>query len=100
RQADAPQTFLARRQHLFGRRGPGWVEREEARQNGPGGFAGELLIHDGARERLVMRSLGPRLKATRADGLDHFREDRVGALEVSDGCSGVSHPDNLRPRET
>ena len=95
RQSDCSKLLVARCENGVGLRGSA-VERIEARENRPSRLAGQLLVDDRAHERLVMSALGPQLNAARTDSLDYLCEDRIDALEVSDGCAVVCHPVNLR----
>src|SRR5689334_16621387 len=53
----------------------------------------ELLKHDRAHERIVVRPGAPRLEPTGSDAVDDPAEDRIDGFEVRDRCSvlGAGH---------
>jgi len=59
----------------------------EAAVDGGGGFAGELLIDDGAGDGFEVGAFGSESEAAGADALDDGGQFGVGALQVGDGAA-------------
>src|SRR6185295_18532500 len=82
------------------RRNAARKERDNAREDGRGSLAGQLLEDDRPRERLKMRPFGTDADTAWTDGCDYAREDRVDSFEVSDRGAVVGHRENLGDRST
>ena len=63
------------------------AQRLHAPVNCRGGFAGQLLVDNGASDELEMGALGHRAQAARADLLDHASQDGIDLLQMIDSLS-------------
>src|SRR5215212_622667 len=84
REPRAPQEVLLRRHDVFGARTLAGVELAEPSMNRTRRLARELLEHDRADERVVVRPRAPRLESARADAIDDRREDGIDFAKMSD----------------
>src|SRR5262249_41968092 len=87
-EAGAAQALDRSCQHLLrGGKYAGATGTHQPPEYGVGGDAIELLVSDGARERLKGMAVALRGKPARTDGADQLSEHRVGARKMVDDAT-------------